>query len=399
MSTEDLTLDLLAYHAFPRLAAALQSRYETIIKEWEAAVLRTLPAADELTLQQLRDSLPLILQEVIDAFASDTPFTTRELMEGSKMHGEARFHENYNVRELIVEYRLLRRVIIEQVSEALDERLDVQSNVALNMAVDTALQSGMVMFTDHLQQQIRASTEIQSKYLSFLSHDLRNHLNQATLHLQLLAAKLVRVPECGNAVEDIHSIKRAIFQTTDGMDRMLQAEQLRKGPVELRTSPVDLNLLLSDVVKQISHEARAKGLELDVDVPEGAQAASDEGLLTLVLQNLLGNAVKYSSKGSVKIMARNTSNSEDTGWIFSISDEGPGIAPENLNHLFLAFRRGDTYGKPGVGLGLSIASQAAMLLGGKLEIDSEVNVGSTFRLVLPGSTVATRRFEESKQND
>jgi signal transduction histidine kinase len=383
MSTEDLTLDLLAYHAFPRLAAALETRFDIIILEWEAAVLRTLPAADELTLQQLRDSLPQILQEIVSAFASDTPFTTRELMEGSKMHGEARFHENYNVRELIVEYRLLRRVIIEQVSEALDERLDVQSNIALNMAVDTALQSGMVMFTDHLQQQIRSSTEIQSKYLSFLSHDLRNHLNHATLHLQLLAAKLAHVPECSDAVKDIHSIKRAIFQTTAGMDRLLQAEQLRKESVELRNGLVNLNLLLSEVVKQISHEAKSKGLELNVDVPEKAQAASDEELLTLVLQNLLGNAVKYTSKGSVNVAARHTSDREDIGWVLSVSDQGPGIAPEKLSHLFLAFKRGDTYGKPGVGLGLSIASQAAKLLGGKLEIDSEVNVGSTFRLLLP----------------
>lgn len=383
MSTEDLTLDLLAYHAFPHLAAALQSRFDIILQEWEAAVLRTLPAADELTLQQLRDSLPLILHEVIGAFASDTPSTTRELMEGSKMHGEARFHENYNVRELIVEYRLLRRVIIEQVSEALDERLDVESNVALNMAVDTALQSGMLMFNEYLQQQIKASTEVQSKYLSFLSHDLRNHLNQATLHLQLLAARLSQIPECADAVENIHSIKRAIFQTTAGMDRLLQAEQLRKECVEIRTGPVNLDLLLLEVVRQISHEARSKGLELDVDVPKGAQASSDEGLLTLVLQNLIGNAVKYSSRGSVKVTARNTSDSENMGWVLSISDQGPGIAPEKLNHLFLAFKRGDTYGKPGVGLGLSIASQATSLLGGKLEIDSEVNVGSTFRLVLP----------------
>ncbi|MDN5881736.1 MAG: HAMP domain-containing histidine kinase [Nitrosospira sp.] len=386
-----MTLDLLAYHSFPRLAAALRSRSPMIIEEWEAAVLRTLPAADELTLQQLGNSLPLILQQIIDAFASDKPFTTRELMEGSKMHGEARFHENYNVPELIVEYRLLRRVIIEQVSQALDERLDVQSNVALNMAVDTALQSGMVTFTEQLQRELRASAEAQAKYLSYLSHDLRNHLNHATLHLQLLAARLAQLPGYEDSVEDIHSIKHAIFQTTVGMDRLLDAERLRKSSVALETHPVNLNLLMSDISKQMSHEVKSKGLELIVDVPEGAQAASDEALLTLVLQNLLGNAVKYSSTGRIKMMARNTSNDESIGWVLSISDEGPGIAPESLNHLFLAFRRGDTYGTPGVGLGLSIASQAAGLLGGKLEIESEVNAGSTFRLVLPGSKPAACR--------
>jgi len=386
MSTEDPTLDLLAYQAFPHLAEALQLRTDIIIHAWEIAVRRTLPAADELTLQQLRNSLPLILQEIVDAFASDKPRATQDLIEDSKSHGATRFHENYNVRELIVEYRLLRRTIIEQISEALNERLDARSNVALNMAVDAALQGGVVTFTQHLQQQIKASTEVQSSYLSFLSHDLRNHLNHAMLRLQLLAAKLAQVPEFANSVEDIQSIKQAIFQTTAGMDRLLQAEQLRKDSVELRTDPVNLNLLISEVIKQVDHEAKSKGLELDTDVPEGAQAASDEGLLTLVLQNLLGNAVKYSSRGRIKVIAQNAVNDEDVSWVLSVVDQGPGIAPENLNHLFDAFRRGDTYGKPGVGLGLTIASQATKLLGGKLEIESKVNAGSTFRLVLPRLT-------------
>lgn len=383
MSTDDLTLDLLTYHAFPLLASALTLRKDSILLEWESAVALTLPAADALTLKSLRDSTPLILQEVIDAFASDQPVATVDLVEGSKLHGESRFQENYNMRELVVEYRLLRRVIIQQISEELDERLDVRNNIALNMAVDTALQSGIVMFTEHLQQQIRASTEVQSKYLSFLSHDLRNHLHHALLHIQLLATRLAKIPEYASNAMDLESVKQAIFQTTMGMDRLLQCEQLRKTDVPHVAELVDLNSLLPQVVNELAHEARSKGLALELDVPADAQTVSDESLLTLVLQNLLGNAIKYSSRGRIKVTARNNSNREGIGWELSISDQGPGIAPEDLTHLFDAFRRGDTYGKPGVGLGLSIATEATRLLGGKLEIDSEVGVGSTFRLMLP----------------
>jgi signal transduction histidine kinase len=383
MSTEDLTLDLLTYHAFPHLASALRSRSDVIIQKWETAVRSMLPAADELTLQQLRNSLPAILQEIIDVFESNKPRETRELIEGSKSHGSTRFHESYSIRELIIEYQLLRRIIIEQISEDLDELLDTRSTVALNMAIDTALQSGVVTFTEDLQQQIKASAESQSKYLSFLSHDLRNHLNRATLHLQLLTAKLAQSPEYSESVENIRSVNRAILQTISGMDRILQAEQLRQGSMEPDIQPVDLNFVLRDVAKQLYPEAKSKGLELDVDVPEEARTGSDEGLLTLVLHNLLCNAIKYSSKGKVKITAANRSNGEERGWVISISDQGPGIAPENLRHLFEAFRRGNTYGTAGVGLGLSIASHATKLLGGMLEVESKVNDGSTFRLVLP----------------
>lgn len=383
MSTEDLTLDLLAYHAFPLLASTLRLRKDAVVQAWEAAVVQTLPAADALTLQNLRNSIPLILQEIIDAFASDKPSTTRDLVEGSKMHGESRFQENYNIRELVVEYRLLRRIIIEQVTEAMGERLDMRSNIALNMAVDTTLQSGVIRFIEHLQQQNRTSTEVQAKYLSFLSHDLRNHLHHAMLHVQLLVRRLTQVPEFADSVADLDSVKRAILQTTAGMDRLLQSEQLRKEPVHHTAELVDLNLLLSEITSQFAHEAKSKGIKLELDAPDEAQIISDEGLLTLVLQNLLGNAMKYSSEGEIKVLARKDANSEDIDWVLSVSDQGPGIAPENLSHLFDAFRRGDTYGQPGVGLGLAIASEATRLLGGKLEVQSKVGVGSTFRLMLP----------------
>lgn len=383
MSTEDLTLDLLAYHAFPLLASAFAARKDDIIRQWEIALVQTLPAADALTLQNLRDSIPLILQEIQEAFESDKPFTTRNLIEGSKMHGESRFQENYNIRELVVEYRLLRRVIIEQISDELEEKLDTKHNIALNMAVDTALQSGIVIFTENLQQQIKAAAEVQSKYLSFLSHDLLNHLNHAMLHVQLLARKLASIPAYADSGVELESVKRAILQTTAGMERLLQSEQLRKQSARHLTAAVDLDELLAEVVDQWTHEARSKGLEVDIDAPKDASAMSDQSLLTLVLHNLLGNAVKYSSTGKIQVTARRAPDRDDISWVLSVTDQGPGISPDNLSHLFNAFRRGDTFGKPGVGLGLSIASEATRLLGGKLEVESQIGNGSTFRLMLP----------------
>ena len=227
-------LDLLAYHAFPRLAEALRQRHQAVIQAWEAAVLQMLPTADALTLKELRNSLPLLLDEIADALAADTPGAVQTLAEGSKEHGEARFHDHYNVRELVVEYRLLRRVIIEQVCDAIGERLDTRQTIALNMAVDTAVQSGIIAFTDHQRRQIQAGAEVQSKYLSFLSHDLRNHLNHATLVLQLLGQRFRELPDCQDSVEDVDSIQRSILQTTTGMDRLLQAERLRKQSASLR---------------------------------------------------------------------------------------------------------------------------------------------------------------------
>jgi signal transduction histidine kinase len=199
----------------------------------------------------------------------------------------------------------------------------------------------------------------------------------------MLATKLAKIPELAGNVADLESVRSIILKTTAGMDRLLQSEQLRKGYFHLAMEAVDLNSLVSEAVRQITPEAQLKGIELRIDVPEGAKVISEEALLVPILQNLLGNAVKYSSDGRIEVTARHNASSENSAWILSVSDQGPGIAPENLTHLFDAFQRADTYGKPGVGLGLSIASEATRLLGGKLEVESVTGAGSTFRLLLP----------------
>ena len=190
-------------------------------------------------------------------------------------------------------------------------------------------------------------------------------------------------------MEDVESIQKSIMQTIGGMDRLLQAERLRKEAVEPKWEPLDLKLALSEITARLSHEAKGKGLVLTVDVPEGAEARTDRELITLVMQNLLGNAIKYSARGTVRVTAKSLVNEDgiNHGWILAVSDEGPGIAPENLSRLFDAFSRGDTHGQAGLGLGLSIASQASELLGAKLEVESKLGVGSTFRLLLEQKSI------------
>ena len=116
-----------------------------------------------------------------------------------------------------------------------------------------------------------------------------------------------------------------------------------------------------------------------MEVLAGTVMESDGELLTLVLQNLIGNAVKYSNRGTIRVgFDKGVEEGETVLWVM---DEGPGIEPALLEMVFDAFRRGDVHGERGVGLGLTIASQAARLLGGRLTVESQVGAGSTFRVV------------------
>jgi signal transduction histidine kinase len=382
----DPTVDLLATRPFPKIAAALKARKGRVLRRWEDEVKALLPQADELTLNQLRDHLPQILDQAVEALAAchDSPLS--ELVEMTRSHGSMRFHQQFNVQELIIEYRLLRRILVEEINRGLGGKLLVSQVVVLNMAVDTAMQHGVMSFIQHQKEQLRAAGEVQSRYLSYLSHDLRNNLNGCTLMLEVLRQRLAGLEGFSDDVADIATIQRSVAETIAGMDRILQAERLRKAAVRPNVDRLDLGAVIHDGVRQAGRAAAAKGLKLEADVPQGASTESDRELLGLVLQNLIGNAVKYSAAGTITVSARpwlEAETGEPRGWELAVADQGPGIAPQHRQRLFDAFARGETHGQPGVGLGLAIAAHAARLLGGHLAFESEVGVGSTFRVYLP----------------
>jgi signal transduction histidine kinase len=168
-----------------------------------------------------------------------------------------------------------------------------------------------------------------------------------------------------------------------GMGRLLQAERLRHQKVEPKVGPVNLHDLSWDVAGQFAQQAQQKGVTLAVEVAKEAVVSSDAELVRLVLQNLIANAVKYSTRGTVRVRAEQVEDGRAGGWGLSVSDEGPGITPEHLEHIFEAFRRGEMHGQSGVGLGLAIAARAAKLLNAELTVESKPGVGSRFRLALP----------------
>jgi signal transduction histidine kinase len=357
-----------------------------VLRRWEAAVRELLPSADALTLAQVRDHLPQLLDQAVETLESCRTSPLTELVEITKGHGALRYHQQFNVKELILEYRVLRRILLEEVNRGLEGRLKVGQVIALNMGIDTVLQHGLMAFIAHQGEQLRAAGEVQSRYLSYLSHDLRNNLNGCTLMLEVLRQRLSEAAEFAEDARDIETVQRSITETIAGMDRILQAERLRREAVKPTVAQVDLQATVQDVARAASHAAERKGLLLRVDVPHGSTLQSDRELIVLALQNLVGNAVKYSRRGTVTVTARAVEGREPvgSGWEISVSDEGPGIGAEHRNRLFDAFSRGETHGQPGVGLGLAIASQATKLLGGTLSVESEVGKGSTFRLFLPG---------------
>jgi signal transduction histidine kinase len=385
----DPILDLLIGNSFPELAAAIKAQTERIMSVWEEGVLELMPGEKKLSESELRDHLPQILRLLADVLSEEDPAETERLLSSPKEHGVTRFDQHYNIEQFITEYRVLRRVVVEQAEAALGRPLTTSEGLATDMAIDDMLQRSVVAFVELQEARLRASNDAEKKYLSFLSHDLRNNLNTVILDLEVLKRVLATSPEFAEEAVNLDSTQQSIFDTIGGMDRLLKAEQLRRG-VKPKFCRVDLHALASDTSHHFLKRAAKKGVRVICEIEPGAVIESDHEWLTLVLQNLVGNAVKFCSKGTVRVGARFEQRQQEACCVLSVSDEGPGIAPENLNRIFKAFERGETHGQDGVGLGLSIASKAAQLLGGKLMVESEPGVGSTFMLILPVAATEKR---------
>jgi signal transduction histidine kinase len=376
---------LLALKSNPRVAGALRGRKESIVRRWEEAVREMLPKADELTTKQVRDTIPIVIDQMIRTLESTDTGELQQFFTLSRQHGVVRFNEAYSVRELVIEYRLLRAIMLDEVHAGLREAKVEGAGpelIAINMAVDIALQQAVVAFVDYQAQKLKGAAEAESKYLSFLSHDLRNNLNNITLTLELLVMRLKGMPEFSEEHESLVAARQSIWETMEGMERLMHAERLKRQAIQPKFSAVKVRELVEKIVVPLRRRAEEKGLGLENKVPAEVVINSDEQLLTLVVQNLVGNGLKYTDKGGVTV---DLVKGEATGgrYVLTVRDTGRGIAAEDRAKLFEAFSRGETHGESGAGLGLAIASAAARLLGAELGVDSEVGRGTVFQVKFP----------------
>jgi signal transduction histidine kinase len=379
----DVVAGPLAERPFPELAEALRSRIKPLLQEWEKLVRQHVPPASKITFDGVLDGLPDILRAMADALASGDAAEVKRLMQRSPEQGIHRFQIHHDVGDLATEDRILRWLIVESVADALGRAMIAEEAAALNWAIDLMSQQAMIAFVTHQDARLRAAAESEVQYLSFLSHDLSGSLGNVTLWLQILRRKLGTSPQFAEEVSALDTAQQAILDTMGGMGRLLQAERLRHLQPVPKVGPVGLRDLSRAVAGEFAKQAEQKGVTLVVEAPSEAVVNTEAELVRLVLQNLIANAVKYSSWGTIRVTAEQQQDGRQGAWALSVSDEGPGIAPEHVTRIFEAFRRGEMHGQSGVGLGLAIASRAARLLGAELTVESELGKGSRFSLVFP----------------
>jgi signal transduction histidine kinase len=229
-----------------------------------------------------------------------------------------------------------------------------------------------------------AADQATRQFLTMMSHELRTPMQAIMGYAELLLAgpKRSLTPE---QVEDVQTIKRGANRLVELVKQMLDISRLDAGQLELNVAPVSLASIVEAVRQDVAPQGAAKALTFTIDIPADLPPVlGDEMGVHQILLNLVGNAVKFTERGEVRISAE----AREDQVAVVVRDTGIGIAAETLPHIFEEFHqvdRGMTRRYEGAGLGLTIARRLAERMGGRLSAESRPGVGSTFTLHLPAA--------------
>ena len=230
------------------------------------------------------------------------------------------------------------------------------------------------------EEAVRAD-RAKSRFLATASHDLRQPLQT----IKLLNAAMMRLAGDAEIAQLLKHQQQAIESTARLLNALLDISRLESGSVEPQIARVYLPELLDGLTAEFGSIATARGLDLIVR-PLPVTLLTDRVLFTQLLQNLLGNALKYTDRGSVTVDC----TMADGVLLIAIRDTGIGIPPDKLERIFDEYYQVDTHGtkRLGVGLGLAIVKEVARLLQVRIKISSTVGQSTEATVTIPSELIA-----------
>ncbi|MGN1146977.1 MAG: DegV family protein [Lachnospiraceae bacterium] len=275
------------------------------------------------------------------------------------------------------------------------------------LTIVTILTCGMILFQNAIyreenaiareqKKEIEELNQAQSRFFSSMSHEIRTPINT----IIGLNEMILREEVSDEVAADARNIQGASKMLLTLINDILDMSKIESGKMDIVPVTYDVGAMLSDIVNMIWVRAKEKGLELHIDVDQAipSRLFGDEVRIKQILINVLNNAVKYTSEGSVTLSIQCEGLEDGRVNIFySVTDTGIGIKKENIPFLFSAFKRVDEEKNryiEGTGLGLSIVKQLVDLMGGEITVNSVYTKGSTFVITIPQGVVDETKIGE-----
>ncbi len=257
---------------------------------------------------------------------------------------------------------------LQEAKESLEERVILRT-AELQEAKEAA---------EEAKEAAQLANRAKSTFLATMSHELRTPLNGILGYTQILKQTHP------DQLNHLNIISQSGEHLLSLINDLLDLAKVESGEIELYSNLFHLSTFLSVVSQLIRVRAETKGLTFELqispDLPTGIEV--DERRLRQILLNLLGNAVKFTDKGHIRFNISLNKSQDKPRLHFLIEDSGSGIPADKIKIIFEPFKRANAV-KEGTGLGLAITRNLVELMGGKLEVESQVGVGSVFRFDLP----------------
>ncbi len=323
-----------------------------------------------------------ILVALIGAFVIARSITTpvTRLLNATRYVANGNYSKELEIKqsgelgELIHEFKNMQTAIVARENEIKKQSLALQENEKIKFEAEIA----------HKERELaEEATKTKSQFLASMSHEIRTPLTSIIGFSETLKNRNIPNKDKNSAIETINRCGNHLLNV---INDILDVSKIEARKIELEV--IDTPLLpLIDEVRQLADMLASNkdiNFHLELQFPLPKYIATDPTRVKQVLINLVSNAIKFTESGNVNLEI--SFNTKAQTLIFSVLDTGIGMSSEQISRLFSAFDQADTsttrkFG--GTGLGLYICDQLSSLLGGKIQVTSQLNVGSEFQLTLP----------------
>ena len=334
------------------------------------------------------------LQQKLCRPINDLAIVARDVSVNEDYSNRAKYSRNDEIGDLTDAFNEMMHRIESRDKQLIEERQKAEDKA------EEAINANK-KFTEEMIHRIEAedASRLKSEFLANMSHEIRTPMN-AILGFCELLTKEVEGSKAANYLNAINSSGKSLLNL---INDILDLSKVEAGKMELEYSAIDLTRLFKEFEVVFLQKVQQKGIKLEIKT-EGLPPAvhADETRLRQVLFNLLGNAIKFTENGSVTVTAMGKIDEDDNlDLTFSVEDTGIGISKNRLEQIFDPFvqatlKTSTKYG--GTGLGLSICKRLVELMGGTIQVNSEVDKGSKFTVELNNIIVSVLPLNTDNEN-